>query len=347
VQTTIIDGKHLFQIQTPPSQKRILNSLPDFKHVFYTSNLEYIKKTQAMLNEQWKYASEPSAGNLSSLGACVGWSALFPGAIRGPGPYGKFTSLPPDPAKRDGYPVIEIVDEDPSGKLTEQDVIAEIMGAQKSLPTNQKWRFYYVSAVAIIHPPDFFNLPPMLIRAHHIEKHSTFDEQDVLMVNLWLDTPSGYAYVPVAVLTSRPQAKPFWEKMFSATPAGRIVRVAGKDELEIRVHGNTLFAGWTVPIPLYPSEYMLPPACLLIEGYGKVKTESYSIVKPQNLKCTVRQNSLDAFATFLHPTSKYSGPGTHGLLIRDFVVEMPPEFFAKQPMNPLEVRIEERRSDNP
>jgi sugar-specific transcriptional regulator TrmB len=329
VQTTIIDGKHLFQFKTSPQRKGILDSLPDFKKVFYTNNLGYVQKTKAMLDEQWKNASEPSAENLESLSPDICCVALYWGAIRGPGPYGKFYSLPPDSAEKEDYP--EIVDEDPSRRLTEQNIIDEIMNAQKKPPLSHTWKFYHIQSIAIIHPPAFFNLPLMLIRAHHIEKHSTFGDYDVIIISLWLETSNGYAYVPVAVLVNRPQAKPFWEKMFATTPAGQNVQMADKEEIEVRAHGNTLFAGWTVPIPLHLSKYILPPACLLIEGYGRVKTESYSIVKPQGVKCTVRQNSLDAFVTFLHPESKYSGPGTHGLLIREFVAEMPPEFFTAQP----------------
>jgi hypothetical protein len=108
---------------------------------------------------------------------------------------------------------------------------------------------------------------------------------------------------------------------FASILTGQSIRLAKKDELQIRVHGNTLFAGWTVPIPLLPSEYVLPPACIVFEGYGDVKTESYSVVQPSGGKFTARQNGFDAFVTFMHPSSKYSGPGTDGFLVRDFVME--------------------------
>ncbi len=156
--------------------------------------------------------------------------------------------------------------------MTEQDVLNEIINSQKNPPKKQQWKVYSSQATAIIHLPDFFNLPPMLIRAHNIEKHSILGEKDVIMINLWLETPSGHAYVPVAVLGDSPKAQAWWKRHFAASPAGRNVRFAKENGLQIRVHGNTMFAGWTVPISLFPSQYVLPPACILIEGYGDIRT---------------------------------------------------------------------------
>jgi hypothetical protein len=86
------------------------------------------------------------------------------------------------------------------------------------------------------------------------------------------------------------------------------------------VYGNSLFAGWTVPIQLFPQQLTLPPACIQIEGYGDVKTAAYTLVNPSGYTQKVEENFLDAFVTFFHPSSKYSGAGTDGFFIRDFVV---------------------------
>ncbi len=323
--TSIVDGKQLFQFKEPSSKSLPHGSSPHFENTLYTNNYEYVQKMEAMLNEIWKNSSVPSSDNLKSMfGEHVRCVPYFPGVIGSPGPYGAF-STPVDPAKKGEYPLI--IDDDPYGKMTERDILSEIVAAQKAPPNDQIWKFYSSQAVAIIHPPDFFNLPRMLFRAHHIEKHSTFSEQDAIIISLWLETSSGYVYVPVAVLGNRPQAQSFWEKQFSATPAGHNFQLASKDELQIRVHGNTLFAGWTVPIPLYPSEYILPPACILIEGYGDVKTDAYRFVQSTGEELKIKQNGFDAFVTFMHPSSKYSSPGTDGFLIRDFVLETTPQFF--------------------
>jgi sugar-specific transcriptional regulator TrmB len=345
--TTIIDGKYLFQFKKTNLKKQALNSMPNFENSLFTNNPEFVQKMKIMLNEIWKNASPPSVDSLKTIfGTTVrSQSGYFPGAIRSPGPDGTFHPLPPaEPANEERYAVIEIVDEDPLGRMTEQDVLNEIISAQKSLPKNQPgiYRVYSSQAIAIIHPPDFFKLPPMLIRVHHIEKHSTSGQEDIIMINLWLETASGPAYVPVAVLSDNPKAPFIWGKHSEATPANRNVQLATKDELQVWVHGNTLFAGWTVPIQLHPSEYILPPACILIEGYGNVKTEAYSVIQPSGGKLTAKQNGFDAFVTFMHPASKYSGPGTDGFLVRDFIMEVTPEFV--KGFNPkLETKLIEKR----
>jgi hypothetical protein len=75
-----------------------------------------------------------------------------------------------------------------------------------------------------------------------------------------------------------------------------------------------------VPIPLYPPPYTLPPACLLIEGYGNVKTLAVTLLHSSGFKSEIEENYFDAFVTFMHPSSKYSGPGTDGCFIRDLIM---------------------------
>jgi hypothetical protein len=280
----------------------------------------------------------------SIFGRVRSQGAYFPGVIQSPGPDGTMYPLSPaDSTKKDNQVVIEIVDDDALGQMTEQDVLNEIINAQKSPPKNQPdiSKIYSSQAIAIIHPPDLFKLPPMLIRFHHIEKCSSFGEEDAIVINLWLKTPSGSAYVPVAVFGDSPKYQAIWRRQFSATPAGRNVQLANKDELKIWVHGNTLFAGWTVPIPLHQG-CILPPACMLIEGYGNVKTEAYTIIQPSGGTFKARQNGFNAFVTFMHPSTKYSGPGTDGFLVRDFIGEITPKFI-KGFHSTLETKLIEKR----
>ena len=350
VPTTIVDGKHLVQFKNPAQKNKPPVSSANFESILYTNDPEYVQKMKTMLNEIWKNANPPSTDNLQSIfGTGIrSHSAYFPGAIRSPGPSGTFQPLPPaDPTKRGTYAAIEVVDEDPLGNLKEQDVLNEIVHAQKASPKKAPslCKIYSSQAIAVIHPPDFFQLPPMLIRVHHVEKHSTFGAEDVILINLWLETTSGPAFVPVAVLSDSPTAQARWGKHAGATPANSNVLTAKRDEIQIRIHGNTLFAGWTIPITLYPSEYILPPACMLIEGYGDVITEAYSVVQPTGGKFTAKQNGFNAFVTFMHPSSKYCGPGTDGFLVRDFVMEVTPEFV--KGFNPkLETKLIEKKKHN-
>jgi sugar-specific transcriptional regulator TrmB len=342
----IVDGKHLFQFKEPSSQMQQLDFPFKIENVLYTNNINYVQKNKLMMDELWKNSSYLVVDSLeSSLEQSVlSHCAYYPGAILGPGPHGKAHPLPPDPVKLKSYSGVEIVNEDPEGKLKEQDILNEIIRAQRSSikkPLGLQ-KVYASQAIALIHPPDFFKLPPMLIRVHRIEKMSTFGAEDAVFINLWLDLPNGSAFVPVAVFSDNPSAKVIWEKHFSASPAGRNIKFAQKNELQIWVHGNTMFAGWTVPIPLYPPEYTLPPACMLVEGYGDVKTEAFSVIQASGGKFSARQNGFDAFVTLMYSSSKYSGPGTDGFMVRDYVMEITPQ-FTKNFHSRLENRIFEKQ----
>lgn len=102
-----------------------------------------------------------------------------------------------------------------------------------------------------------------------------------------------------------------------------------------------MFAGWTVPISLFPSQYVLPPACMLIEGYGDIKTTAYTISGPAGA-FTAKQNGFNAFVTFMHSSSKYSGPGTDGFFVRDFIADIAPN-TSKRHRPTLEHHIVEKR----
>jgi len=69
---------------------------------------------------------------------------------------------------------------------------------------------------------------------------------------------------------------------------------------------------------------VLPPACILIEGYGEVKPTTVSLQYISGYRTQIEENYFDAFVTFFHPTSKYSGPGTDGRFVRDFIATSTP-----------------------
>ena len=331
-QIVIVDGKYLFQFGSSNSREPQLDDPLKFENIMFVTNPEYITKTKQMLDEVWKNASPLSSENLKSLlgDSPRSQSAYFPGAIRCPGPHGTFYPLfVVDEPNSETYPTIEVVNDDPKGLLKEQDVLNEIIEDQKTrrLSTEGSFRVYSTQGIAVIHPQSSLKLPSMLIRIHHIEKQSTFGEEDAIIINTLLETPIGQAYVPVAVLSNSLKAQIIWGRHFKPFPAGRNINIAKQGELEVWVHGNTLFAAWAVPIPLLPSENVLPPSCILIEGYGNVKTEAYTIVQPTGGKFSAKQNGLDAFVTFMHPASKYSGSGTDGFLVRDFAMVVTPQFI--------------------
>ena len=126
--------------------------------------------------------------------------------------------------------------------------------------------------------------------------------------------------MPTAILGDVQEDQAGLRALFAGTPAGQNVIIVKKDEIRVQMQGSTLFAGWTVPIPLLSSKYVLPPSAFLLEGYSDLKPKSYTIGFPSGFKVTVEENVLEAFVTFYLSSSKYSGPGTEGMLSRDIVL---------------------------
>jgi hypothetical protein len=52
----------------------------------------------------------------------------------------------------------------------------------------------------------------------------------------------------------------------------------------------------------------------LVEGYGKLKTAIHKMKTLSGVQFISEDAGFDAFVTFFHPDSKYSGPGTDGLI---------------------------------
>jgi len=311
LETTLVDGKHLFQFENPPPDNEKPKSIPYFGNIFYTNNPEYLEKTKSMLNDIWRNAFAPSAITLGSI--------LKPSMLAvAPLSDNEFAfSRPENPYEKMSHGVVE-----KTGIITEKEVLNKIINAKKYPGKN--WpksivRYYGSDATAVIHPPSSFNLPDMMIWVFHYNKQSSFGAEDRLRIYLWLETPQGYAYVPVVQITDNSRAAEFWKTVMAGTPAGQNVQLIEKSKFQVRVHGNIVFAGWTVPIPLLPSQYILPPSCILFEGYSKIKTGTMSFVLPSGVKLHAEYNGLNAFVTFFHPSSKYSGPGTDGTIGRDVI----------------------------
>jgi sugar-specific transcriptional regulator TrmB len=277
---------------------------PCFENAFYTTDFEYVEKTKNMLNAVWENARPPSSDALKYAFVLKG-SGVNPLAGR---PWIWDSNV--------------IFSEDRQRAITEKDVLNKIINAKKipaKDPSKDITVIYGSLAMAVIHPPDYFNLPEMRISAWHIDKQSSLGAEDLLTVFLWLETPAGNTYVPVVTIGDNPQAVEFRRAAYSRTAGGQNQHLAKKDELYIRVHGNTLVAGWTVPIPLSLPSRRLPPACIVFEGYGELKTGRFKAKTTWGRTQTYEFNGFEAFVTFFHPISKYAGPGTDGLLYRDLV----------------------------
>jgi sugar-specific transcriptional regulator TrmB len=315
--TTTIDGQHLFQFKNPPPAKINVENMPSYENTFYTNDFEYVKKAKNMLEDIWEKAHSPSALTIESI-------------IR----QASSTSAPPKVRKLDVKKTLSdlkdftfIGDAETSKTLTEKQVLHRAVSAEK-IPAKDLFkefsRMFTTWGWAVIDPPKLFNLPKMMITAVHIEKQSSLGEEDTIHVSLWLKTPTGYGFVPVAIIHDRPETAIIWKKSCTGTPAEQNIQTVKKDEIQVRVHGNTLFAGWTVPIPLWPPPYSIPPACILFEGYGNAKPGRSTMITPAGVTNKMEYNSVEAFVTFMHPASKYEGSGTEGILLRDCIIDVYP-----------------------
>jgi sugar-specific transcriptional regulator TrmB len=299
VGVTIIDRKELMQVKTQQSGKKSIQMLAMDKN--------YIAKMRNTLNNLWNNAQSPSVVTLAE----VTGPTLFP-MPQGEG------------FKRAG---IVVTDLRPPGEVTEQDIINKInFGKKHEIHDIEKDVnvIYGSAASAIIHPPPHFNLPKLLFIVHHIEKQSSFGEGDALEVHISVNTAKTLDYMAAGGLGDNVKGVAYRKATYAGTPFEENYKLVKKDKLQVRVYGNNLFVGWTVPIPLLPPKYILPPGCLIFEGHGAVKTQAITTVNQAGYRSEVEQNWLEAFVTFMHPQSKYSGPGTDGAFFRDFACKVFP-----------------------
>lgn len=308
--TTVVDGKHLFQFKNAPPDQETPEEKPYFEKTFYTNDTEYVDKTKIMLNDIWKTAQAPTAFTIDAITA----AAIAPNSEY---------IVSEATKKMLGHMVVE---DKTAQQLTAKEVIGKMINAPRYIaPAKLKGvvKTYGCNCQAVVHPPTRLNLPDILFHIYHLEKHSTYGAEDVVIIYPWLKTPTGFAYVLSALITNNPGAIGFWKRVCINSPAEHNVQLAEKNELEVRLHGNTLFAGWTKQIPVIES-YIVPPSCLLIEGYGTLKTSAYRVMIPSGYLLKTEGNHQDAFVTYLHPSSKYSGPGTDGAFARDVMMEFIP-----------------------
>lgn len=312
LRTTIVDRKHLFQFKNPPLDREKSDEPLSFENTFYTNDSEYVERITSMLDDVWKTAIAPSAITLERI-------TKPPKLTTAPVPENEYTLSRRDSPHRKN--IISI--EEKPGAITEEYVLNKIINAKRTHvkdPSKDVAVLFGSNAAAVIHPPISFNLPDVFLVFFHLNKQSSFGIEDWLQVHLWLETPNGHAFVPVAIAGDNPKGMERRRLAFAGTPAGQNCFVLKKDELHVQVQGNTLFAGWAVPIQLDPPQYILPPASVLFEGYGKLKCSLLTNTMPSGAKVVTESNGFDAFVTFFHPASKYAGPGTDGVLGREMIM---------------------------
>jgi len=303
---TVVDGCHVFRFENAPLSKERKESGSSFENTFYSSDIDQVRKMKNLLDDLWGNAQALSAVSLESI--------IPPQPNKMPF---QESTVPKAVKKIDSL----IVEEENQPKLEEKDILNRIINVQINTekPSSKIVKQYGSAGQAIIHPSASFGFPDMLIHMLHYEKQSAFGATDVIIVFLWQETPKGSLFVPAAVAYDNPRATRYWKSFAEGHHFSQDIQLLKKNELQIRMHGYSLFCGWTVEIPLLPPPLRLQPGCIVLEGYGNLKTSSFTIEQPSGFKIANEQNGFEAFVTFINKNSKYSGPGTDGFISRDII----------------------------
>lgn len=122
LRTTIVDGKHIFQLVTPSPEQEELEATDYFENAFYSNDFRYVKRMHYMLNDMWKDACELSEITLESI-------------ARSPAPTVRPSDSVSNIAKimveKNVGAVIVADDKKPIGIITEKDILNRVMNAKK------------------------------------------------------------------------------------------------------------------------------------------------------------------------------------------------------------------------
>jgi sugar-specific transcriptional regulator TrmB len=278
LQITIVDGKHLFQFGELAKYRWDAQSRVDpiqsldFENIRYSDNSISVTKMRSLLEDVWKDSIVPSKTTLDSI---LGTETAV---LQTPKSFSSISAQTP----------------------------------QIGLPT-------HCSAQAVIHMPAHLNIPDMLIDITHFGEPND-EKANWISIATWLKTPKGYAFIPTAIVLSRGHNDPMAttienanKAIFAGTPAAQNVVVVSEHALQVWMQKNTLFVGWTMPITVLPHKYFLPPAFLLFEGYGGSTHLRRTISNlPSGYRVMIEMDGVEAFATFMSPSLRYTGPGTEG-----------------------------------
>ena len=286
-ETTIVDGKHLFRFKPALLDQEESGNGFSFKNTFYTTELTYLGKAIDLLEDVWR-----TSYNLSEV-------------KKNPILRPFVSSERKVDSKRDLKTVSKRL------SLAERNPLSIMTGFYGNIE---------------ITPPSNLKMPNLKISAIDADEESSLGKGKRLQVSLWLETPKGKAWVPVAILlNASPKVVVFEKTKWADTLAGQNIILVKPDALQIWKEGKTLFAGWTVPITLLGGKYKLDPSCILFEAFGKEFHSKFSSTLPSGYRMEMELNGFPAFTTFIGPSWKYSGPGTSGLIGNLIVVDFAPD----------------------
>jgi len=279
--TTIIDGKHMFQFKASLSNNTELGNLFSYKNAFYTNDLAYVKKMKDMLENIWRTAFQSSK-------VLNQQNRKFGVTIK--------TNLD---TNRDLRKL-------PERLLSAAQTHGNITGG--------------IGGEIIVEPPSRLNMPTLRILPLRFEHAHSKKGVNLLRIDLWLKTAQDEEFVPVAIVTDAgPKVIERSKMQFAGTPAGDNHISAKPQMLQVWNKGKSLFAGWTIPIPLLGSKYVLDPACIMFEAFGDEIHSTISYQLPSGYFMGIEFDGFQAFTTYIGPSWKYSGPGIYGT-VGDFLL---------------------------
>jgi hypothetical protein len=307
-ETTIIDDKVLFQFNKPCPSNVDDCEILNLENVFLTNDIAFINQTKKSLYETWKKTHTPPTFGIQSI-------------IKGRFSINSESTQHHSVLEKRRYNIG--LKHHKIGILTKKDVLNKINKERKiALKEKDKKsetrRYFGQRAFALINLPINFFLPRMIIGIFQDDNISATKGQKYMIVDIPQESSNDNTFIPVAYIQNSSDLLEFRRKCLVGLPIENNMQVIKEDKFQIQVKGKTMFAGWTVPITLTP-KYVLPPACILFEGFGEVKSGMFTNNTPVKRRYEIWYNSLDAFVTFFLPDYKYVGSGTEGFFDIDSV----------------------------
>lgn len=307
---TIVDETHMFQSRATSKDRDFFEH--QFQNFYYTNNQDYISNRRRVLRDLWKTSKPPSLvtiktlTNYSKSSLSSRPSRLF---------YKTIKSI-------DG-PIIVKEDNESKKTLSEKDIAEIYFNAtrrKKESFSSGISKYFGFNGQAVIRPPNNLNLPEMLFIFLHSEQGSRFGSDNILQVFV-KPKHNNHNFLPVVYISDNSKKLDFHKTTFSGCFLNDNFLLAKKGQVKIQMQGNTLFCGWNMKIPLI-DDYILPPGSILLEGYGEFEPNVIKMHYPSGYALWDAYNGREAFVTYFHPYSKYSGPGTDGLIHKQYYMEL-------------------------
>jgi sugar-specific transcriptional regulator TrmB len=313
-ETTITDDQHLFQFNRSYVKSAISLEIGAFGNTLYTNDSDYIKRTSDLLNNIWRETRTPSDFLLSSLSFLSDGSRELHQTVK----------------KLDRYGTQKI-EQKTESNISEVDVLNKISEARSNPSeywSKTKWSdvqyFFGSRAFALIQAPKRFNLPDMIIAIFQNIECSAFGLENMIRIFVKPEIKSDAPYQLVAQIQDSSKSMNYNLAAFKGMAIGTNIKLVRTDQLSVILQGNTLFAGWTVPIQI-SSSCVLPPSCILFEGYGNIKSGIFNFAYPSGRKNEVWFNNIEAFATLFSQKSKYVGAASECVFDRESIqISYPP-----------------------